>query len=354
MEINSKLFVSPVDDFSCTICHSVFKEPIELKNCGHSFCKSCINKWLKKKKDCPCCRKIVALKDIIPLRKEKLDGFEGLIIRCHFASSGCDSHMALREMESHLKNCHFRKVECEEGCGKEIRIKDVPEHKCELEDILEKNKQLREENKRIILLKRTLSEYKKDNESKSKKGVTLSFKFSVDPLANKLFSKSTISGNLLWKIEIQTTKNNKNEKFLGIYLQARNIFDENEWTCNVSYDLILISRIDGWIFKGKDKIIAFDNVSLSSGVERIKTSFINLSDLTNPYNGYIKENCVIVKATIRAKTQFVDRDINKPSVFVRAINNLTGKGHGLSFKKDDIIEKLYPIGGRKWVGKMLD
>lgn len=116
----------------------------------------------------------------------------------------------------------------------------------------------------------------------------------------------------------------------------------------------LISQIDGWIFKGKDKIIAFDNVSLSSGVERIKTSFINLSDPVNPYNGYIKENCVIVKATIRAKTQFVDRDINKPSVFVRAINNLTGKGHGLSFKKDDIIEKLYPIGDRKWVGKMLD
>ncbi|OMJ80336.1 hypothetical protein SteCoe_19434 [Stentor coeruleus] len=40
----------------CSICAEVFKEPFCI-NCGHTFCKECIIRWLKDKVTCPTCKK---------------------------------------------------------------------------------------------------------------------------------------------------------------------------------------------------------------------------------------------------------------------------------------------------------
>ncbi len=31
-------------------------DPLQLGNCGHSFCTTCISEWLTLKNTCPCCR----------------------------------------------------------------------------------------------------------------------------------------------------------------------------------------------------------------------------------------------------------------------------------------------------------
>ncbi|XP_062264591.1 nuclear factor 7, ovary-like [Platichthys flesus] len=45
------------EDFSCPICHDIYKDPVVL-SCSHSFCKACLQRWWRGKQAllCPCCK----------------------------------------------------------------------------------------------------------------------------------------------------------------------------------------------------------------------------------------------------------------------------------------------------------
>ncbi|XP_071394843.1 E3 ubiquitin-protein ligase TRIM39-like [Centroberyx affinis] len=47
------------EDFSCSVCHDIFKDPVVL-SCSHSFCKACLQSWWTEKliHDCPICKEI--------------------------------------------------------------------------------------------------------------------------------------------------------------------------------------------------------------------------------------------------------------------------------------------------------
>lgn len=46
------------DVFKCTICLSLFIDPVNIKNCLHKFCRKCIEDYNRKeKKECVICRK---------------------------------------------------------------------------------------------------------------------------------------------------------------------------------------------------------------------------------------------------------------------------------------------------------
>ena len=47
----------------CIICYDKFKTETNL-NCGHSFCKKCIETWYDSKNTCPICRKVFSKKEI--------------------------------------------------------------------------------------------------------------------------------------------------------------------------------------------------------------------------------------------------------------------------------------------------
>ncbi|XP_041714136.1 E3 ubiquitin-protein ligase TRIM35-like [Coregonus clupeaformis] len=49
----------PEEDFSCTVCLDIFKDPVML-SCSHSFCQACLKECWKDKesRECPICRKI--------------------------------------------------------------------------------------------------------------------------------------------------------------------------------------------------------------------------------------------------------------------------------------------------------
>uniref|UniRef100_A0A671PEF1 Zinc-binding protein A33-like n=2 Tax=Sinocyclocheilus anshuiensis TaxID=1608454 RepID=A0A671PEF1_9TELE len=46
------------DDYSCPVCHEIFKDPVIL-SCSHSFCKECLQQFWRTKKtqECPVCRR---------------------------------------------------------------------------------------------------------------------------------------------------------------------------------------------------------------------------------------------------------------------------------------------------------
>ncbi|XP_041988199.1 E3 ubiquitin-protein ligase RNF8-like isoform X2 [Aricia agestis] len=48
-------------ELQCSVCAELFVAATTL-NCSHTFCKYCINKWTKKKNDCPVCRAMITSK----------------------------------------------------------------------------------------------------------------------------------------------------------------------------------------------------------------------------------------------------------------------------------------------------
>ncbi|KAL1020724.1 hypothetical protein UPYG_G00003810 [Umbra pygmaea] len=46
---------SYADDLICSVCLSLFTDPVSL-SCGHSFCRGCLTSCLRTQKLCPCCR----------------------------------------------------------------------------------------------------------------------------------------------------------------------------------------------------------------------------------------------------------------------------------------------------------
>ncbi|XP_074489508.1 nuclear factor 7, brain-like [Sebastes fasciatus] len=46
------------DDFCCSVCHDIFKDPVIL-SCSHSFCKVCLQSWWIEKhvRECPLCKR---------------------------------------------------------------------------------------------------------------------------------------------------------------------------------------------------------------------------------------------------------------------------------------------------------
>uniref|UniRef100_A0A8C7HAT9 Uncharacterized protein n=1 Tax=Oncorhynchus kisutch TaxID=8019 RepID=A0A8C7HAT9_ONCKI len=48
----------PEEDFSCTVCLDIFKDPVML-SCSHSFCQACLKECWKDKesRECPVCRR---------------------------------------------------------------------------------------------------------------------------------------------------------------------------------------------------------------------------------------------------------------------------------------------------------
>jgi peroxin-10 len=51
----------------CTLCLEPFSDP-SVTSCGHVFCWTCVQDWVKEKAECPLCRQSVLSQKILPLR----------------------------------------------------------------------------------------------------------------------------------------------------------------------------------------------------------------------------------------------------------------------------------------------
>ncbi|XP_073324948.1 zinc-binding protein A33-like [Pagrus major] len=52
------------EDFSCPVCHDIFKDPVVLM-CSHSFCRDCVRRWWREKQinECPVCKERPLMSD---------------------------------------------------------------------------------------------------------------------------------------------------------------------------------------------------------------------------------------------------------------------------------------------------
>ncbi|CAB4021303.1 E3 ubiquitin- ligase NRDP1 [Paramuricea clavata] len=127
-------FEKDVDEnFHCSICYNVLKEPRMCRNNEHVFCLGCISEHLKvNSQTCPECNEHLS---VDTLRRPRLvnNYLSKLKINCDYASRGCPEFTCVEGLETHVASCEFSPVFCSnENCGMEINKQDKVHHETEI------------------------------------------------------------------------------------------------------------------------------------------------------------------------------------------------------------------------------
>ena len=119
-------FEKDVDEnFHCSICYNVLKDPRMCRNNEHIFCLACISEHLRvNSQTCPECNDHLS---VHTLRRARLASnyLSKLKINCDHASRGCAELTCLEDLETHVANCDYAPVFCANAeCG-DMRLKCV-------------------------------------------------------------------------------------------------------------------------------------------------------------------------------------------------------------------------------------
>ena len=116
------------EDFHCSICFNVLKDPRTCKN-EHAFCLDCISEHLRVNSEtCPQCKEDLT---VATLRRPRLlnNYLSKLKINCNHASRGCLEYICVKDLESHAGSCGFAPVMCSnENCGMVINKQEREHH----------------------------------------------------------------------------------------------------------------------------------------------------------------------------------------------------------------------------------
>ena len=116
------------EDFHCSICFNVLKDPRTCKN-EHAFCLDCISEHLRVNSEtCPECKEDLT---VATLRRPRLlnNYLSKLKINCGHASRGCLEYICVKDLESHAGSCGFAPVMCSnKNCGMVINKQEREHH----------------------------------------------------------------------------------------------------------------------------------------------------------------------------------------------------------------------------------
>ena len=127
-------FEKDVDEnFHCSICYNVLKEPRTCRNNDHIFCLACITQHLKvNSQTCPECNDHLSVDTL--RRPRVLNNYlSKLKINCDHASRGCPQFTCLEDLKTHVANCGYAPVLCSNAeCGMEMNKQDKVHHEIEV------------------------------------------------------------------------------------------------------------------------------------------------------------------------------------------------------------------------------
>ena len=121
-------FVDEVhEELKCAVCHLVLRDPIQLSECGHRFCRGCLRSLEKYAERlhtpllCPVDREPF---DVAKVFSDKgiARTIGNLKVRCSHAD--CDAVVDLRELEAHLVGCQHRTVKAADVMERLRRCED--------------------------------------------------------------------------------------------------------------------------------------------------------------------------------------------------------------------------------------
>ena len=100
-----------LDELFCGICHQIFVNPVVLRCCRQTYCKSCIKKRLKEHNTCPNNRHVHMYQELCPPSRALLNNLDNLKVHCLYRRFGCKEELIKSEFERHLKYCPFNTCE---------------------------------------------------------------------------------------------------------------------------------------------------------------------------------------------------------------------------------------------------
>lgn len=142
-------FIGPIDpNLICGICSSVLEDAV-LTPCGHTFCLSCLNTWLRKPatNTCPECRSPMSYDDAKPVLalRNLINGFE---VECENNPRGCKVIVKLDRLKTHMDTCGYYAVDCA-GCGGTMNRYELASHQMNCEGITTAVQDVEEQNELV-------------------------------------------------------------------------------------------------------------------------------------------------------------------------------------------------------------
>jgi hypothetical protein len=114
----------------CAVCGLILREAMQVTQCGHRFCKSCIEKILSRNDEdyrCPV--------DEEKFEKEEVRRDRGcqkeissLLVDCPIRPNPCSWRGPLVEIEVHRLECPHTLVSCSLKCGLDLRRDELTSH----------------------------------------------------------------------------------------------------------------------------------------------------------------------------------------------------------------------------------
>ena len=94
-----------IEDLICPICFNILNNPISCSNNknAHTFCKKCIDQYLKENNKCPTCKLNFEYK----INNELNDSLNKLSFECLFKKEGCKDILSYSEYLNHINNCKY-------------------------------------------------------------------------------------------------------------------------------------------------------------------------------------------------------------------------------------------------------
>ena len=93
-------------DLICPICLNILKNPMScsLNNSSHSFCKECIDLYLKEKNGCPICKNAFEYKNNINIIKL----LNNVTFKCKYSEEGCNKIISYADYLEHINKCEYK------------------------------------------------------------------------------------------------------------------------------------------------------------------------------------------------------------------------------------------------------
>ena len=241
-----------LDQFTCSICLEVFKNPVYSRCCLQSYCRDCINHWLERHKTCPNDRKSLSKSQLTVPPRALTNLLNKLVVKCNFHRDGCEETIKLDQLDKHLSVCKFNAEvvcrDCDQSGG--------PQHNCfdnfktRIQGLVNENEKLKQ---KVLIIKSIVAEDEDDEEmdktveevDRNRAEATLTLKIENFTQFEETFSEPTYARNLIWRILATPRPESETPpKFLGFFLQCKPESDSNTyWSCNCNAELKLVSQV---------------------------------------------------------------------------------------------------------------
>ncbi|CAH1262956.1 TRAF3 [Branchiostoma lanceolatum] len=124
-------YVFPLEDrYKCPICSNALDAPRQT-SCGHRFCDRCLQQAFRKgTARCPVDKEVLSADEVFRDRCAEREILQ-LVVYCPNKEAGCKEQLPLKELESHLQECKYTRVECVhkgQGCDVLFPRHQLAEH----------------------------------------------------------------------------------------------------------------------------------------------------------------------------------------------------------------------------------